>query len=79
MPDTINNLIQYFHDCYQADNRELITYNFVDLKIENKIFFRGKKEFLTDKHPIIPIDSVEASTTLKKRKLFQKEKNRLTI
>jgi len=77
MPDTINNLIQYFHDCYQADNRELIIYNFLDPKIENKIYFESKEELLTDNYPIIPIDPVKASTILKKTELFQKEKELL--
>ncbi|BAX82678.1 DEAD/DEAH box helicase [Labilibaculum antarcticum] len=77
MPDTINNLIQYYHDCYQSDNRELIIYNFLDKKVENKIYFEGKEELLTDSNPLIPIDSVKASAICKKTKLFQKEKELL--
>lgn len=77
MSDTITRLISYFHDCYQADNRELIIYNFLDQKVENKMYFEGKEDLLTDNHPLIPIDSVKASTILKKIELFQKEKELL--
>ncbi|PKQ63977.1 hypothetical protein BZG02_08165 [Labilibaculum filiforme] len=77
MPDSINHLIQYFHDCYQADNRELIIYNFLDAKIENKVYFEGKEDLLTDNHPIVPIDSVKALAILKKMQIYQKEKELL--
>jgi superfamily I DNA and/or RNA helicase len=77
MPNTINKLIQYYHDCYQSDNRELIIYNFLDQKVENKIYFEGQEELLTDSNPLIPIDSVKASTISKKIELFQKEKELL--
>ena len=74
---SISNIIQYFHDCYRSDNRELIIYNFLDKKVENKIYFEEKEDLLTGNHPIVPIDTVKASTICKKVKLYEKEKELL--
>lgn len=74
---SFSNIIQYFNDCYRSDNRELSIYNFLDQKVENKIYFEGEEELLTGNHPIVPIDSAKASTISKKVKLYEKEKELL--
>ncbi len=73
----LSNIIQYFHDCYRSDNRELIIYDFLDRKVENKICFEGKEELVTDEYPIVPIHSEKAATILKKLEVFEKEKELL--
>jgi superfamily I DNA and/or RNA helicase len=75
--NTNSNIIKYFHDCYQSDNRELIIYNFLDKKVENKLYFKGKEELLTGSHPIIPVDTIKATAICKKVKLYEKEKELL--
>jgi len=71
------NIIHYFHDCYRADNRELLLYDFLDKKVEDKFYFEGQEELLNGNYPLIPIDSDKASIVLKKLEVFQKEKELL--
>jgi len=71
------SIIQYFHDCYRSDNREQVIYDFLDQKIEDKIYTEGQEELLTNESPIIPIDSKKASSIIKKLKVFEKEKELL--
>jgi len=68
------NIIKYFHDCYQSDNRELSVLDFLDKKIENKVYIEGKEELLTGEYPIIPIDEKKGGDLLKKIEIYQKEK-----
>ena len=73
----IPNIIQYFHDCYRADNRELVIFDFLDRKVENKIFIEGQEELLNNQYPIKAIDASKAESILKKLEVFQKEKELL--
>ena len=66
MTSSLSNVIQYFHDCYRSDNRELIIYDFLDRKIEDKVFIEGKEELVNNDYPIVPIDSEKATNILKK-------------
>ncbi len=77
MTATISNLVQYYQECYRSDNREMIIYDFLDRKVEDKIYIEGREELLNNAYPKIPIDSKKASTILKKLELFQKEKELL--
>ena len=77
MSNSLSNIIQYFHDCYRSDNRELIIYDFLNKKVEDKVYFNGKEELLTDEYPIVPINPEKASSILKKLEVFQKEKELL--
>lgn len=77
MAKSLANIISYFHDCYRSDNRDLIIYDFLDRKVEDKMFFEGREELLTGEHPIIPINSEKAIRIEKKLEVFQKEKELL--
>jgi superfamily I DNA and/or RNA helicase len=73
----IPNTIQYFHDCYRADNRELVIFDFLDRKVENKVFIEGEEELLNNQSPIKAIEAIKAENILKKLEVFQKEKELL--
>lgn len=77
MSASLSNIIEYFHDCYRSDNRELVIYDFLDRKIENKVFIEEKEELINNEYPVIPIDTDKASDILKKLEVFQKEKELL--
>lgn len=68
------NIIKYFQDCYQSDNRELSVLDFLDKKVENKVYIEGKEELLTGNYPIVPIDEKKGENLLKKAEIYQKEK-----
>ncbi|MTI31399.1 AAA domain-containing protein [Xanthovirga aplysinae] len=74
MPINLPKLISYFHDCYQADNRELTLFDFLDSKVENRVYMEGKEELLTGAYPIVPIDSTKAVLIQKKLEIYEKEK-----
>lgn len=74
MPHSLSDIIQYFRDCYRSDNRELTINDFLDSKVEDKIFIEGKEELLNGDFPKIPIDALKASNALKKLEIFKKEK-----
>lgn len=77
MSVSIPNVIKYFHDCYRSDNRELLIYDFLDRKVEDKVFFEGKEELLNGEYPKVPIDSEKAVDIIKKLEVFKKEKELL--
>ncbi len=77
MANTLANIVSYFHDCYRSDNRDLFIYDFLDRKVEDKMFFEGREELVTGEHPIIPINSEKAIRIEKKLEVFQKEKELL--
>ena len=77
MNSKIATLIDYYRSCYQSDNRQLEIYDFLNVKIENKIYFSDKEELLTSEAPFIPIDSSKAEALIKKQRLFQQEKELL--
>jgi hypothetical protein len=73
----IPNIVQYFHDCYRSDNRELVLYDFLDKKVENRLSMEGKEVLINGEYPLIPINSDKATAILKKIEVFRKEKELL--
>ncbi|UTW66034.1 AAA family ATPase [bacterium SCSIO 12643] len=73
----IPNIIQYYHDCYRSDNRELVIFDFLNRKVENKVFFDGKEELLNNLYPIKSFPKLKAENIIKKLKLYSKEKELL--
>lgn len=74
MNTELANIIRYFHDCYRSYNRDLLIYDFLDKKIEDRVFFDDQEELITGDFPIVPIDSASAIQILKKMQVFEKEK-----
>lgn len=68
------DLFRYFYDCYRLDNRQLNIFDFLDRKIEDKVFFSGHEELVSGEFPITPIDNTQASNIVKKLKIYEKEK-----
>jgi hypothetical protein len=71
---TISNIIHYFHDCYQSDNRGTTVLNIFHKKIENRIFLEEKEELLTGFLPSLPLESPDALDAKKRAYLYRKEK-----
>ncbi|MDT0538432.1 AAA domain-containing protein [Croceitalea sp. P059] len=69
----LSNIINYFHDCYLADNRSISIMNFLKPKVAHKINFE-QEELINGKYPIVPIPNEQAEQLLKNAKLFEKEK-----
>ena len=61
MSKNLSNLINYYRDCYRSDNRELLIYDFLDPKIENKICLDTQEEILNGNAPKIAIPSIRRS------------------
>ncbi len=57
---TPNNVIKYYKDCYQADNRELQLLNFFSKKVENTLFFQEKEELLTGEFSAVHVNDAYA-------------------
>jgi hypothetical protein len=68
------NLIRYFRDCYEEDNRRTSLWNIFHSSVTHRIFFEGKEELLTGFLTEIPIDAEEALEARKAVYLYQKEK-----
>ncbi|WP_196886222.1 DEAD/DEAH box helicase [Aureivirga sp. CE67] len=70
----IKNLIKYYRNCYQSDNRDTIITDFLNPKIINKYCIETREELLTGDSPIIPIPEKKAAAILKKIELYDREK-----
>ena len=71
----IKKIIEYFRDCYKADQRETNIWNIFDGKIEHRLFFKGDEELLTGNLPQQFIDKTYSESVLKTLQIYQKEKN----
>jgi hypothetical protein len=68
------DIIRYFRDCYQADNRELTLYNFFSEKVEHRLFMQGEEILLTGSLPFTPLETTKAENIRKTLQLYSKEK-----
>ena len=68
------NLIRYFRDCYEEDNRRSTLWNIFHTSVTHRIFFEGKEELLTGFLIQIPVDADEALEAKKAAYLYQIEK-----
>jgi hypothetical protein len=71
----IQNLIRYFKDCYQADQREATVWNIFDKKIEHKHFSDQQEQLLNQNLPQEYIPLEEAQAIEKELQLYQREKS----
>lgn len=72
---SLQNLIKYYNQCYQADNRGLILKNIFSSSIENRFFFENiEEELATGYLPYYPIDENYGEEIAKKISLAEKEK-----
>ncbi|WP_299454931.1 AAA domain-containing protein [uncultured Microscilla sp.] len=71
----IQQLVHYFKDCYQADQREATVWNLFDKKIEHKNFTDKQEQLLNQNLPqeYIPLDT--AQHIEKELQLYQREKS----
>lgn len=67
-------LINYFHDCFKADNNSQTFNNFLSATVENTYFFTQKEELLNDFLPIVPIPPELGEEISKNVLLFEREK-----
>lgn len=74
---SINNVIAYFNDCYQSDNRDLSIDNFFSPKVEKRIMMSGREELVDGYYPQLPINHVKAAEIVKDLALYYKEKELL--
>jgi len=74
---SINNIIAYFNDCYQSDNRDLSIDNFFSPKVEKRIMMSGREELVDGYYPQLPVNHVKAEEIVKDLALYYKEKELL--
>ena len=70
----LQNLINYFKDCYQADTRTLTLYNYFSPKVENKLVVGGKDMILNGEIPYYPLSDEYAEEVEKNLALYKQEK-----
>lgn len=71
----IQNIINYYRDCYMADNRDLSIWNFISNKVQYHTIVEEREELVTDFLPYLPIDEEKAEKISKELQLYQKEKD----
>ncbi len=74
---SINKIIAYFNDCYQADNRDLSIDNFFSPKVEKRIIMEGREELVDGYYPQLPVNHTKAEEIVKDLTLYYKEKELL--
>ncbi|MBN2291888.1 MAG: hypothetical protein JXM70_05650 [Pirellulales bacterium] len=69
-----SQLIQYFRDCYEADNRETGIANLFSSKYRHVSFLSGSDDLLWDVLNRVPIDRGTALAAQKEAELYRKDK-----
>jgi hypothetical protein len=52
----LSNLIRYFRDCYEADNRRATIWNLFHPSVEHRLFAEEREELLNGFLPFTAID-----------------------
>ena len=68
------NLIRYFRDCYEEDNRRSTLWNIFQASVSHRLFIEGEEQLLTGFLNEIPIDPDDGLEAKKAAYLYQKEK-----
>ncbi len=68
------NIIRYFRDCYEEDNRRSTLWNIFHASVSHRLFTEDDERFLTGFLAEIPLDPDEALEAKKAAYLYQKEK-----
>ncbi|HWC76146.1 MAG TPA: hypothetical protein VG778_01725, partial [Blastocatellia bacterium] len=70
----LQNLLHYFRDCYEADNKRTTIWNIFHSGVEHRIFMDGREDILTGVLPEIPIDVEQGNAINKAAYLYRREK-----
>ncbi len=71
----ISNIVNYFKDCYTADNRNLTIENFFSAKIEGGLIMSGQEELLNNHFSQIHLNFEIADNYNKILTVYEKEKS----
>lgn len=69
----LSNLIQYYRECYLADNRSLSINNFFGSKVSARRFFDGREELLGGDMSFYPLPDDYGAELEKELKWYEKE------
>lgn len=69
-----SQLIQYFRDCYEADNRETGIANLFSKKYRHVSFLSGTEDLLRGLLDRVPIDREKGVAAQKEAELYRKDK-----
>jgi hypothetical protein len=68
------NLIRYFRDCYEEDNRRSTLWNIFQASVSHRLFIEGEEHLLTGFLAETPLDPDDGLEARKAAYLYQKEK-----
>lgn len=68
------NIIRYFRDCYEEDNRRSTLWNIFQASVTHRLFVESEEQLLTGFLAKIPVDFNEGREVRKAAYLYQKEK-----
>ncbi len=71
----LSNIINYFKDCFVADNRNLSFDNFFSSKVEENYLIEGKEDLLNNNFSLIPLKSDIAEKYKKILAIHENEKS----
>jgi len=74
LPMALPDIIRYFRDCYEADNRRSAIWNVFHPSVEHRLFVEGKDELLNGFLPFTAIDPERGLAAMKAAYLYRKEK-----
>jgi len=70
----IQNIVNYYRDCYVADNRDLSIWDFFASKVQHSTILSGKEELISGDMPYLPMNEEAAAKIQKILQLYNKEK-----
>src|SRR5262249_13860514 len=70
----LSNLINYFRDCYEADNARSTIWNIFSANVEHRIFVDSEEQLLTGLLEHAPIDADKGKAAASAAFLYRKEK-----
>lgn len=71
----LTNIVRYFRDCYEADNKRTTVWNIFHRSVEHRIFARETEELLTGLLPYRPVDPEKGLAAKKAAYLYRKERD----
>lgn len=71
---SFSNVVSYFRDCYEADNRRTTIWNIFHQSVEHRLFVEPQEQLLNGVVPFIWIDPLLATAVQKAAYVYRKEK-----
>ena len=71
---SLPNIIRYFRDCYEEDNRRSTLWNIFQASVTHRLFVEREEELLNGFLTEIPLDPDDGLEARKAAYLYQKEK-----